>query len=136
MTDVQDGRTFTLDTTDVDRYVGKALPTVELLDPVTVGDIRRWAQGMQYPNPPHYDVDAAAAGPFGAIIAPQSFSVACDIGHGAIRSSASPYIAAVSMWLTPCSSRSGSKQSAVSWSARATPAAPKMTRELTCPVRP
>jgi acyl dehydratase len=74
---------FTLDTSDVDRYVGKALPTVQLSDPVTVGDIRRWAQGMQYPNPLHYDADAAAAGPFGAIVAPQSFSVACDIGHGA-----------------------------------------------------
>jgi acyl dehydratase len=83
MTDVQDSEAFTLDTTDVDRYVGKPLPTVQLSDPVTVGDIRRWAQGMQYPNPLHYDADAAAAGPFGAIIAPQSFSVACDIGHGA-----------------------------------------------------
>jgi acyl dehydratase len=78
-----DGQAFTLDTSDVDRYVGKALPTVQLSDPVTVGDIRRWAQGMQYPNPLHYDADAAAACPFGAIIAPQSFSVACDIGHGA-----------------------------------------------------
>jgi acyl dehydratase len=83
MTDVQGSDTFTLDTSDVDRYVGKPLPTVELLDPVAVGDIRRWAQGMQYPNPLHYDVDAAAAGPHGRIIAPQSFSVACDIGHGA-----------------------------------------------------
>ena len=83
MSDVQDGKPFTLDTTDVDRFVGKPLPTVQLSDPVTVGDIRRWAQGMQYPNPLHYDADAAAVGPFGAIIAPQSFSVACDIGHGA-----------------------------------------------------
>src|SRR3954469_11984869 len=82
MTDVQDSK-VTLDTTDVDRFVGKPLPTVQLSDPVTVGDIRRWAQGMQYPNPIHYDVDAAAQGPYGAIIAPQSFSVACDIGHGA-----------------------------------------------------
>ena len=78
-----DSTAFTLDTSDVDRYVGKALPTVQLSDPVTVGDIRRWAQGMQYPNPLHYDPDAAVAGPFGGIIAPQSFSVACDIGHGA-----------------------------------------------------
>src|SRR3954470_23686947 len=83
MTDVRDGEGTTLDTTDVDRYVGQPLPTVELLDPVAVGDIRRWVQGMQYPNPIHYDVDAAAEGPFGDIVAPQSFSVACDIGHGA-----------------------------------------------------
>src|SRR3954465_6721365 len=78
-----DGQDFPLDTTDVDRYVGKALPTVQLSDPVAVGDIRRWVQGMQYPNPLHYDADAAAAGPYGQIVAPQSFSVACDIGHGA-----------------------------------------------------
>jgi len=83
MTDVQDNSTITLDTSDVDRYVGKALPTVELLDPVAVGDIRRWVQGMQYPNPLHYDAEAAEKGPHGRIIAPQSFAVACDIGHGA-----------------------------------------------------
>src|SRR3954449_4941235 len=83
MTDVRAGETTTLDTTDVDRYVGRPLPSVELLDPVAGGDIRRWVQGMQYPNPIHYDVHAAAQGPFGSIVAPQSFSVACDIGHGA-----------------------------------------------------
>jgi len=74
---------LTLDTSDVDRYVNKPLPGVQLIDPVSIGDIRRWAQGMQYPNPLHYDDEAAAAGPHGRVIAPQSFSVACDIGHGA-----------------------------------------------------
>src|SRR3954452_4005541 len=83
MTDVRDGEATALDTTDVDRYVGQPLPTVELLDPGAVGGIPRGVQGMQYPNPIHYDVDAAAEGPFGGIVAPQSFSVACDIGHGA-----------------------------------------------------
>jgi acyl dehydratase len=75
--------TVTLDTSDVDRYVGQPLPSAQLADPVTAGDIRRWAQGMQYPNPLHYDDEAAAAGPYGRLVAPQSFSVACDIGHGA-----------------------------------------------------
>jgi acyl dehydratase len=75
--------TVTLDTSDVDRYVGQQLPSAQLADPVTAGDIRRWAQGMQYPNPLHYDDEAAAAGPHGRLVAPQSFSVACDIGHGA-----------------------------------------------------
>src|SRR5438270_14018017 len=83
MTDVQDSSTLTLDTSDVDRYVGQPLPTVELLDPVNVGDIRRWVQGMQYPNPLHYDVEAAESGPHGRTIATHAFSVACDIGHGA-----------------------------------------------------
>lgn len=72
-----------IDTSDVDRYINQPLPSVQLLDPVAVTDIKRWAQGMQYPNPLHYDDEAAAAGPHGCIIAPQSFSVACDIGHGA-----------------------------------------------------
>src|SRR5437764_13710291 len=71
-----------LDTTDVDRYVGKALPTVELLDPVAVGDIRRWVQGMQYPNPLHYDAEAAERGPHGRIIAPRPFAAACAIAPG------------------------------------------------------
>ena len=75
--------TSTLDTSDLDRYVGQPLPSVQLTDPVTALDIRRWAQGMQYPNPLHYDDEAAAAGPHGRLVAPQSFSVACDVGHGA-----------------------------------------------------
>jgi acyl dehydratase len=75
--------TAALDTSDVDRYVGQPLPSAQLIDPVSATDIKRWAQGMQYPNPLHYDDEAAAAGPFGRLVAPQSFSVACDIGHGA-----------------------------------------------------
>lgn len=82
MTEAPAGAT-TLDTSDVDRYIGQPLPSVQLIDPVSVSDIRRWAQGMQYPNPLHYDDEAAAAGPHGRVVAPQSFSVACDIGHGA-----------------------------------------------------
>jgi acyl dehydratase len=83
MTEAPTSAAATLDTSDVDRYVGQPLPSVQLLDPVAPSDIRRWAQGMQYPNPLHYDDEAAAAGPHGRLIAPQSFSVACDIGHGA-----------------------------------------------------
>src|SRR3954454_12226249 len=72
-----------LDTSDVDRYVNQPLPSVQLLDPVAPTDIRRWAQGMQYPNPHNYDDESGAAGRFGRLVAQQSFSVACDIGHGA-----------------------------------------------------
>ena len=78
-----DASTNGLDTSDVDRYVGKALPTVQLSDPVAVGDIRRWVQGMQYANPIHYDEEQAARSAFGRIVAPQSFMVCCDVGHGA-----------------------------------------------------
>ncbi len=72
-----------LDTSDVDRYVGQPLHGGQLLEPVAVNDIRRWVQGMQYPNPLFYDREVAEAGPFGEIVAPQSFSVCCDVGHGA-----------------------------------------------------
>ena len=71
------------DTSDVDRWVGVPLGGGYLKDPVHVNDIRRWAQGMQNPNPLHYDDGFAADGRFGRIVAPQSFSVATDIGHGA-----------------------------------------------------
>jgi acyl dehydratase len=72
-----------LDTSDVDRHVGRPVGGGQLKEPVTVTDIRRWAQGMQYPNPIHYDDDAAAASPWGRIVAPQSFTICCDVGHGA-----------------------------------------------------
>ena len=45
----------TLDTSDVDRWVGVPLGGGYLKDPVHVNDIRRWAQGMQNPNPIYYD---------------------------------------------------------------------------------
>jgi len=72
-----------LDTTDVDRWVGVPLGGGELREPVTVTDVRRWAQGMQNANPQYYDEEFAAASRFGRIVAPQSFAVACDVGHGA-----------------------------------------------------
>jgi acyl dehydratase len=83
MTDVQDV-TATLDTSDVDKYVGQSVGGGQLKEPVTVTDIRRWVQAMNYPNPRHFDEGAATAGPFGEIVAPQSFTVACDVGHGTV----------------------------------------------------
>jgi acyl dehydratase len=73
----------TLDTSDVDRWVGVPLGGGYLKDPVHVNDIRRWVQGMQNPNPMYYDDRFAAEGRFGRIVAPQSFAVATDVGHGA-----------------------------------------------------
>lgn len=71
------------DTSDVDRWVGVPLGGGYLRDPVHVNDIRRWMQAMQNPNPLYYDVDVATQSRFGEIVAPQSFAVATDVGHGA-----------------------------------------------------
>jgi len=72
-----------MDTADVDRWIGVPLAGSQLKEPVTVNDIRRWAQGMQNPNPLYYDEAYARESAFGAIIAPQSFTVCCTVGHGA-----------------------------------------------------
>jgi acyl dehydratase len=76
----------TIDTSDLDRYLGTPIGGGQLKEPVTVTDIRRFVQAMQYPNPLHYDDDYAATTRFGRIVSPQSFAVACDVGHGALPS--------------------------------------------------
>jgi acyl dehydratase len=73
-----------LDTSDVDKYVGKPIAGGQLKDPIAVNDIRRWVQGLDYLNPIHFDEQAAARTRFGGIVAPQSFTVNCDVGHGSV----------------------------------------------------
>ena len=70
------------DTSDVDRWVGKPIVFAEMWDPCNATDIRRWAQAMDYANPLHWDEEFARASQFGGIVAPQSFTVAMDYGHG------------------------------------------------------
>ena len=72
-----------LDTRDVDRWVGRPLGGGVLKDPIRENDIRRWAQGMQNPNPLHWDEVYAASGRLGRLVAPQSFAVCTDTSHGA-----------------------------------------------------
>ncbi|MEO6718589.1 MAG: MaoC family dehydratase N-terminal domain-containing protein [Novosphingobium sp.] len=71
-----------LDTSDVDKYVGQRVVFAEMWDPVSNTDIRRWAQALDNANPLHYDREFALASRFGGIVAPQSFTVAMDYGHG------------------------------------------------------
>jgi len=53
-------------------------------EPLHNNDFRRWVQAMHYPNLLHYDHDFAAEGRYGRLVAPQSFAVAADDGHGAV----------------------------------------------------
>jgi hypothetical protein len=80
--DVSQATEETLDTSDLDQYMGVPIEPGELKDPVNVGDIRRWVQAMHYPNPLHYDERWAAESRYGSIVAPQSFTVATDTSHG------------------------------------------------------
>lgn len=72
-----------LDTSDLDRWLGKRLDDSISFDPVAPNDIRRWVQAMHYPNRLHYDHEYAAQSRFAAMIAPQSFAITTDDGHGA-----------------------------------------------------
>ncbi len=80
---IRDDGMIELDTSDVDRWIGKPLGGARLKDPVEPNDLRRWAQGMQNPNPLHYDEEYAAESRFGELVAPQSFAVCTDTSHGA-----------------------------------------------------
>jgi hypothetical protein len=72
----------TLDTSDLDQYMGKPIQPARMKEPIANNDIRRWAQGMHYANLLHYDAEFAAEGRFGKLVAPQSFAVTMDDGHG------------------------------------------------------
>ena len=72
----------TLDCSDIDQYLGKVMEFSPLREPVAANDIRRWVHAMHYPNLIHYDPKSAAESRWGGLVAPQSFSVALDDGHG------------------------------------------------------
>ena len=72
-----------LDTSDVDRWSGKPVGGGQLKDPVSRTDIRRWAQGMQNPNALFIDEAFASESALGEFVAPQSFTICTDVGHGA-----------------------------------------------------
>jgi hypothetical protein len=72
----------TLDCSDIDNYIGKPIQPARLKEPLSNTDIRRWAQAMHYPNRLHYDNEFAAQSRFLRLVAPQSFPVATDDGHG------------------------------------------------------
>jgi acyl dehydratase len=71
-----------LDTSDVDQWIGQRIVFAEFWDPCCATDIRRWVQALDYANPLHWDEEFARKSKFGGIVAPQSFTVALDYGHG------------------------------------------------------
>ena len=72
----------TLDCSDIDQYLGKPIESSPLREVLGNTDIRRWAQAMHYPNLLHYDRKFAAASRWGKLVAPQSFPIVMDDGHG------------------------------------------------------
>jgi acyl dehydratase len=74
--------TVELDLTDVERRVGQEVGGGEPIEPCSASDIRRWVMAMDYFNPIHWDDRFAKASKFKRIVAPQSFAVGIDFGHG------------------------------------------------------
>ena len=71
-----------LDLSDVKHRVGQEVGGGEPIEPCSASDIRRWVMAMDYFNPIHWDDEFARASKFGGIVAPQSFAVGIDFGHG------------------------------------------------------
>ena len=71
-----------LDTSDIDRYLGKPIESSTIREPLANNDIRRWVHSMHYPNLLHYNPAYAAASCWGKLVAPQSFPIVVDDGHG------------------------------------------------------
>lgn len=80
--------TSELDTSDIDSWVGVPLGRSGTVEPISLNDIRRWVQAMHHPNRLYFDAEYAAASRFGQIVAPQSFTVVTEAGHGARPSTA------------------------------------------------
>ncbi len=71
-----------LDCSDLEQHMGKPMQPGRLKEPLHNNDFRRWTQAMHYPNLLHYDTDFATESRFGRLVAPQSFAIATDDGHG------------------------------------------------------
>ena len=75
--------TGTIDFTDIDQYLGKTMDFSPMREPVANNDIRRWVHAMHYANLLHFDPATFEASRWGRLVAPQSFAIATDDGHGA-----------------------------------------------------
>jgi acyl dehydratase len=82
MSKVASDKKARLDLSDVAGRVGQLVGGAEPNDPCQAIDIRRWVMGMDYFNPLHWDEEFAKNSKFGGIVAPQSFAIGIDFGHG------------------------------------------------------
>ncbi|WP_345426767.1 FAS1-like dehydratase domain-containing protein [Halioxenophilus aromaticivorans] len=73
----------TLDTSDIDQYLGHEIDPSPIREAISNNDIRRWVHAMHYANRLHYDPQYALESRWGKIVAPQSFAITVDDGHGA-----------------------------------------------------
>ena len=63
--------------------MGKPMQPARMVDPFANNDIRRWVQAMHYPEPPALRCDVRRCrAASGELVAPQSFPVTMDDGHG------------------------------------------------------
>ena len=72
----------TLDCSDIDQHLGKPITSSPIREPIGNNDIRRWVHAMHYPNLLHFDRHYAAESRYGKLVAPQSFPIVMDDGHG------------------------------------------------------
>ena len=70
------------DCSDIDNHLGKTMDFSPLREAIAPNDIRRWVHAMHYPNLAHFDPGHAEASVWGRLVAPQSFAIATDDGHG------------------------------------------------------
>ncbi len=71
-----------LDCSDIDQHLGKPIESSPIREPLRNNDMRRWVQAMHYPNLLHFDPAYAAQSRWGKLVAPQSFPIVMDDGHG------------------------------------------------------
>lgn len=79
---IEDAKRIGLDLSDVEARVGQWVGGGEVWESASKLDIRRWVHAMDYANPLHWDEHYANASEFGGIIAPSSFAMCMDYGHG------------------------------------------------------
>ena len=71
-----------LDCSDIDQYLGKPIDSSPMREAFSNTDIRRWAHAMHYANLLHFDPVYARESRHGRLVAPQSFPIVMDDGHG------------------------------------------------------